>query len=356
MRSRPSGPHLLAATLLIVASALLALGSTEAQSDRAWRVKNKLVGKDEKKSEDVSGIACVSDTGFPRACLVIDDNLQSAQLVTVKNGEIVAGKPVRLIDDQHEGKALELDGEGIAYANGFFYVIGSHGHPRDKGKKLDPVTDAAKIKARIAASSQVIRLRVDPVRGHPVTAAGAITNVPEIARTVKLKAIIAAEPVLAPFVDRRLEDNGVTIEGIAVRGGRLFAGFRGPVVNGDRAVILSVSLAALFGAEAPETKLHLLSLGRGGGVRDLATFADGLLILAGPVADTGGGRSSVYWWDGVTDTPKLLRDLPPYTEDGNELKPEAILPLNQTPAGLRVLIMFDGAKEGGPRAIEVAKP
>jgi len=68
------------------------------------------------------------------------------------------------------------------------------------------------------------------------------------------------------------------------------------------------------------------------------------------------GVSSIYWWDGATDTPKLLKDLPPYKRDGDELKPEAILPLNQTSAGLRVLILFDGAKEGGPRAIEVAKP
>jgi hypothetical protein len=63
------------------------------------------------------------------------------------------------------------------------------------------------------------------------------------------------------------------------------------------------------------------------------------------MADTGGGRYSVYWWDGATDTSKLLKDLPTYKEDGDELKPEAILPLSQTSAGLRVLIMLDGAKE-----------
>ena len=151
----------------------------------------------------------------------------------------------------------------------------------------------------------------------------------------------------------------MTIEGVAIRAGRLFAGFRGPVLteqNGDRAVILSVSLAALFGTDAPEAKLHLLSLGRGRGVRDLAAFADGMLILAGPMADTGSGRYSVYWWDGVGITPKLLKDLPAFRADANELKPEAILPLDLTPAGLRVLIMFDGAKEGGPRAIESPGP
>lgn len=36
-----------------------------AQSQGVWRVENKLVGKDDKKAEDVSGIACVHDTSFP---------------------------------------------------------------------------------------------------------------------------------------------------------------------------------------------------------------------------------------------------------------------------------------------------
>jgi Protein of unknown function (DUF3616) len=348
--------HARAACLLVLACVVLLPGFAAAQSEVVWRVKNKLVGKDDKKSENVSGIACVFNAGFPRPCMVIDDELQSAQLVTVNEGEIVAGPSIRLTDDQHDGKALELDGEGVAYANGFFYVIGSHGHPRDKAKKLNPVADADKISAKIAASSQLIRIRVDPVKGHPVAVTGAASDVPEIARTARLKEVMRADPVLAPFVDKRLESNGATIEGIAVRGDRLFAGFRGPVVNGDRAVILSVAVAALFGAEPADAKLHLLPLKKGRGVRDLAALPDGLLVLAGPMADTGGGTYSIYWWDGATDTPKLLKDLPTYTEDGENLKPEAILPLNQTSAGLRVLILLDGAKEGGPRAIEVARP
>jgi hypothetical protein len=48
----------------------------ESQS-QIWPVKRKLVSKDGDKSEDVSGIACIGD-GFPRSCLVIDDNMQAA--------------------------------------------------------------------------------------------------------------------------------------------------------------------------------------------------------------------------------------------------------------------------------------
>jgi hypothetical protein len=103
-----------------------------------WPVRGKLQGKNGKKSKDVSGIDCATARGFPRAGLVIDDNMQEAQFVTVKDGEIVAGEMIPLIDNSFEGKPLELDGESVAYADGFFYVIGSHGHPRDSDHRLDP--------------------------------------------------------------------------------------------------------------------------------------------------------------------------------------------------------------------------
>jgi hypothetical protein len=70
-----------------------ARGLAVAQSERAWPVENKLVGKDDKKSEHVGGIACVSNTGLPRACVSLDDELPSAQLLTVKNGRSSPERP-----------------------------------------------------------------------------------------------------------------------------------------------------------------------------------------------------------------------------------------------------------------------
>lgn len=333
-------------------------GAAAAKDDGVWPVKDKLVGEDDKKPKDakkstnVSGIACTSASGFPRACLVIDDNLQSAQLVTLKDGELAAGKSIRLIGNALGEKRLELDGEGVAYANGFFYVIGSHGHPRDKKGKLDPVADADKIGAKIEAASQIVRIRVKPSTGAPLGAAGA----PDITRTAKLRPVIAAQPELAPHVDKRLDANGVTVEGIAVLGNRLFAGFRGPVVDGDRAAILSVALPSLFSDKAPDAKLSLLPLGKGQGVRDLAAFKGGLLILAGPVSDAGDGDYAIFWWDRVGAKPKLLKTLARYPDGDGQLKAEALLPLDERADRLRVLVLFDGAEEGGPRAIEIDKP
>lgn len=329
------------ATLLL---GLLAAGGVQpslAAADDAWPVKKRLIGEDGDKSKDVSGIACTTADGFPRSCLVIDDNLQDAQFIELTDGKLVAGSPVKLIDNTFKDKALELDGEGVAFSKGYYYVIGSHGHPRDKDHKLDPKKDAGKIQAKIAASSQIVRFRTTGEDG----------NASGLERTPRLRDVIASEPALLPFVDMRLETNGLTIEGVAIKDDRtLLAGFRGPVLNGKCAVVLSVEVASLFGnGKSSDHRLYRLPLGAGRGVRDLAPFGDRILVLAGPAAD-GPGSYAVYAWDGASESVELLKDLP----FDPKRKPEGLLPLDKTSTGLRVLIVFDGDKEGAPTPIEMS--
>jgi len=316
---------------------------TFGQAGDPWPVKNKIVGKNGKKSEDVSGIACTTQQNFPRSCLVIDDNLQDAQFVKVKDGELVAESTIKLIDNKFGDEPLELDGEGVAFSREFYYVMGSHGHPRDKKGKLDPTKDAEQIKARIAASSQIVRFRAAVEDGAAA----------ETERTANLRKIIAAEPSLTPFMDQRLEKNGLTIEGIAVKDdATLFAGFRGPVLDNNRAVVLSVPIDALFSGAATQHKMFRLALGEGRGVRDLAGFEAGILILAGPVAD-GPGAYAVYAWDGESENVKLLSEL---TQFAPERKPEGLLPLDKSGTGLRMIVVFDGDKEGAPTPVTVPFP
>lgn len=324
---------------------LMAAGGVQpspAAADDAWPVNKRLIGEDGDKSKDVSGIACTIPDGFPRSCLVIDDNLQDAQYVELTEGKLVAGSPVKLIDNTFKDKALELDGEGVAFSGGYFYVIGSHGHPRDKDHKLDPKKDADKIQAKIAASSQIVRFRTT---GEDGSASG-------LERTPRLRDVIASDPALLPFVDMRLETNGLTIEGVAIKDDRtLLAGFRGPVLNGKCAVVLSVEVASLFGnGKSSDHRLYRLPLGDGRGVRDLAPFGDRILVLAGPAAD-GPGSYAVYAWDGASESVELLKDLP----FDPKRKPEGLLPLDKTSTGLRVLIVFDGDKEGAPTPIEISR-
>ncbi|WP_339036841.1 DUF3616 domain-containing protein [Bradyrhizobium symbiodeficiens] len=332
------------AILLLGLMAASGVQPSFAATDDAWPVKNRLIGKNGDKSKDVSGIACTTADGFPRSCLVIDDNLQDAQFIELTDGKLVAGSPVKLIDSTFNDKALELDGEGVAFSKGeygYYYVVGSHGHPRDKDHKLDPEKHADKIRAKIVASSQIVRFRTT----------GADGNASELERTAQLREVIAAEPALRDFMDVRLEKNGLTIEGVAIQDDRtLLAGFRGPVLNGKCAVVLSVEVASLFGnGKSPDHRLYRLPLGDGRGVRDLAPFGNRVLVLAGPAAD-GAGSYAVYAWDGASESVELLKDLP----FDPKRKPEGLLPLDKTSTGLRVLILFDGDKEGAPTPIEIS--
>jgi hypothetical protein len=166
--------------LLVLASATAAT----AQQTVPWPVQNRLLGKNGKASTDISGIACSTTAGFPRRCLVIDDNLQAAQQVTLHEGRLEADQPVPLIDNAWQGRPLELDGEGVAFADGVFYVIGLHGHPRDGGHKLDPITNHDLIEARIAAAGQIVPLHLEPdgtlTRLPVLTLTGAIAAQPEL--------------------------------------------------------------------------------------------------------------------------------------------------------------------------------
>lgn len=320
-------------------------GRDAAEPD-AWRVEGRIVGAASdgdtpKKSRDVSGIACDRQAGFPRRCLVIDDETQAAQVVTVYDGRIVAGAVVPLITGSFEGRPLELDGEGVAFADGAFYVIGSHGHPRDRKHRLDPRADAEEIAAKIKTSSQVLRVR------PPLSAWNddADTVDGDVEPSSRLREAIASKSELAPFLDRRLDNGGLTIEGIAATNGRLYIGLRSPLLDAQSAVIMDVSLGSVFGSESLDAKVATLNLG-GRGIRDLAVYGSSFLILAGPASEDGDAYA-VYTWDG-SNTAKLLGELPPFADDG---KPEAVLPLDDSGGSMRILVLSDGLKEGGPRAI-----
>ncbi len=344
-----------------IAAAWLAVGAVlahgaAAQADEPWKVEHKLVGKprtetlDSDKSSNVSGIACATAAGFPRTCLVADDETQGAQIVILKNGELEAGDFIRLIYNTHDGDLIELDAEGAAFADGAFYVIGSHGRPRHE----DDVAKEAKNQAKARASRHIFRVRVDL---RAVDDRGRLTGAVEIKPSTALPKFITQQPELVSLFDRALENNGLTIEGVAVRDERLYAGMRGPVLDDGKAAILSVPLAALFDGQQGEAKLHRVDLDKRRGVRDLAAFETGFLILAGPVNDPPDGKIddgdyAVYWWD-VDHPAKLLGSLKAF---GRKVKPEGILPLERRDHKLRVLLLFDGPLEGAPRPVAIDEP
>lgn len=319
---------------VVCALALLAV-PVSGTADDAWKIKGKLIGKPQ-KSEDVSGIACTTQKDFPRSCLVIDDNLQDAQFVTVEDGKLRADALIKLIEDRFDGEALELDGEGVAFADGLYYVIGSHGRPR-----RDNDLEADMIRARIAASSQIVRF---PAKD------GANAKVE---RTANLRKLIAADSILAQFMDKPLDQNGLTIEGVAIKdNATLYAGFRAPVVEDKGAAVMSVPVGALFAGSLTKGEVTWLKLGAGRGVRDIVAFETGLLILAGPGADEG-GTYAIYRWDGNSKEADKLAEL---TQFKPKRKPEGLLPLDRNGTQVRVLILFDKEEEGAPTPVAITMP
>jgi hypothetical protein len=209
----------------------------------------------------------------------------------------------------------EADLEGLARDGHFLWAVGSHSLRR---KRVKDGHEGAKALRRLAtvegqANRQVLlRLPVQDVDGLP-------TLVPELqvdgqvqraavfgSKGKNLRDLLADDPRLAPFLAIPGKDNGVDIEGIAVRGDRVYLGLRGPVLRG-LAVVLELhpyvdpdDPARLRLRELDDGgryRTHVLDLG-GLGVRDLCPQGDDLLVLAGPTMDLD-GPVRIYRWRGA---------------------------------------------------------
>jgi hypothetical protein len=328
-----------------------------AMADSAWPVQNRLQGKikggDPEKADDISGIACAAGAS-PRLCLVVDDETQGAQVVILQENLLIAGDFIPLIDDVYDKKPLELDAEGVAYADGFFYVIGSHGRARH----ADDADKEAKNEAKASATRKLFRIAL--TRNDIDIATGKLKNDPVITRSAALAAILKRDPVLGPAFDRPLQKNGLTIEGVAVRGADLYVGLRGPVLDDGSAVIARVPLAAVFDGADGAATLFRLALGKDTqmdprGIRDLTVSGDGFLLIAGPEQDPPKkhdialGDYAIYSWsEGAAPVKRL--DLTP---TGDTDKPEGLLILDQDAARARALLLYDGPKEGQPMTITI---
>jgi hypothetical protein len=340
----------------LLAATFAAAVAAPALAETPWPVQNRLQGKlkggDPEKAEDVSGIACAPGA-FPRLCLAVDDETQGAQVVILQPGLAIAGDFIPLIDDAYDGKPLELDAEGVAYADGFFYVTGSHGRARHE----DNAAKEAKNQAKAAATRKLFRiaLAADAVD----LATGTLRSKPSITETAALATVLQNDPVMAPFLDRPLSKNGLTIEGIAVRGDTLYAAMRGPVLDDGQAAIARVPLATLFDGAPGAATIFRLSLDRDTegdprGIRDITVAGDGFLLIAGPEEDPSKkhavqvGDYAIYAWNEGAATKRL--DLQPY---GKKTRPEALVVLEEEAGTAHALLLFDGPKEGMPTPVDI---
>ena len=339
---------------LIAIAPLAAAAMAPAATPGPWPVQGKLHGKPKdggQNATDISGLACAPTVGKARLCLIVDDESQGAQIVVFSEGRLLAGDTIRLSHDMLGSKALELDAEGVAYADGFFYVVGSHGRPRNEEGKSE-----TEISARTLATRHLYRIGLSKTGVDVAT--GKLGAAAKVVESSSLDRHIRADPRLAA-ADLPLDENGLTIEGLAVKGEMLTLGFRGPTVGGA-GIVLSIPLPALFGSKPKLGAAQPLALGTdtGGnarGVRDLSVAAGGYVGIAGPVTDPADksyairrGDYALFWWDGRS--APVLRELDGF---GVQAKPEAIVPLTLHAGKLRALLLFDGPLNGMPTVVEI---
>jgi hypothetical protein len=169
-----------------------------------------------------------------------------------------------------------------------------------------------------------------------------------------LRPVLEADPKLKPFLDQPATANGLDIEGLAFRGGRLFFGLRAPSLDG-RASVLEVSAKDLFAGGAT-AKRHEIDLGAGQGIRELVTLSDGrFLVLSGPSGSDdepdATGRFQFWRWGGPGEALDRIGELPAMPG-----KAEGVFVFSDSERLIEGLVFCDGAKDGEPRPFRLIKP
>jgi Protein of unknown function (DUF3616) len=214
-------------------------------------------------------------------------------------------------------KIKECDLEGAAKIGDLIFWIGSHGRNKaGKEKKERQVLFATKLTgvgkdAKLEIAGKVYTHLIDDLLKDPALA----------------PFDLAKAATLAPK-----DEGALNIESLAADGGKLWIGFRNPQSKTKDALLvplLNPTEIIRGDARAKLGEPLLLDLG-GLGVRDMAAWNDGFLIIAGDYMDrfqSGAKPSRIFSWKPGT-APKDIG------VDFNDLNPEAIV------------IMGDGDKAG----------
>jgi hypothetical protein len=324
------------AAAVVALSLSVAPAAADVLAPKATFQVNPQLSMDDDEATNVSGAACYVADDVRKSCLLIGDEVRYARLFSIDGNTVVPGEKLFLLPERDStgAKFKETDAEGIAFADGAYYLVGSHGLNK-KGKKQ-------------ASRYFVYRIRVPKDTGRPSDFGNDKSASAQVERSGALERFIAAHPVLNAHVLDIPGAQGVNVEGIAAAGADLFFGFRGPVEQG--AIILQAPARAVFDGDASPAQGHVVNLD-GDGIRDLAAVNGGLLILSGS-QERKLGKARVFFWKPGGER-KLLADLGGPRPDGGQ--PEALLVMSETSSAYTVLVFSDSSVNGAPTLYEIAK-
>jgi hypothetical protein len=282
-----------------------------------FRAHDELDHADQAVRSDLSTVATQG-----RCLWIANDEFASVErLVRQDDGSYSGHQVVHLgaLFDLPEGADGEMDIEGLDVDGGWLWVVGSHSLTREKPKpdEHDPEDALARLteveehpnrhflgRIPMVESAQEpglfeTRAKADGADGKRKPACLKMKG-----GTDALSAALADDVHIGRFMAVPAKENGFDVEGVAVRGDRLFLGLRGPVLRGW-AMLLELEVK-----QPKKGRLKLRKIGRGGaryrkhfldlgglGIRELAFQGDALLILAGPTMDLDGPVVLYRWPD-----------------------------------------------------------
>jgi hypothetical protein len=204
----------------------------------------------------------------------------------------------------------EADLEGMAVADGFLWVVGSHGLKRKNAKRKRGHADNAERLATVTLDANRRLLACLPIEPDAQGEPCLVRLARDGRRALRLKgdsrrnlltSALADDPHFGPYMAIPGKDNGFDIEGLAVDGRRLLLGLRGPVLRGWSALLeIAIEVGGDHLQLAPlddtGTLIHKHFLRLDGlGIRDLHFSGDDLYILAGPTMVLNGDIRVFKW-------------------------------------------------------------
>lgn len=264
----------------------------------------------------------------------------------------------------------EVDIEGLDYSDGYLWVIGSHSLKRNKTKGKKPKKDIERLSEIEQDPNRYLIARLPVLNGELVPTYARRDDDDQVLTAAALEKVdnhnilieaLAEDEHLGPFFKMHLpsKDNGFDIEGLAVKGQRIFLGLRGPVLRGW-AIILEIevddsepgSLKLKDLGDGVRYRKHFLDL-NGLGIRELCLRGEDLIILAGPTMDLEGAMQVFRFkqvlehgqdtlWDQASGALETLFDLP-FTIGSDHAEGLALFPCLGYDDGL--MVVYDSPDE-----------
>ena len=257
---------------------------------------------------------------------------------------------------QQDKPEEEADVEGMDIDEGWLWFVGSHSVKRKNPKADDSPEKIAKKLLDISRDGNrhlLARIPLDegvPIRSVGERRAGCIDTSPKSSALLDaLKA--SGDAYLLPFVPLPGKDNGLDIEGMAVRGMRAFIGLRGPVLRGWSCILelhleadgKKLQLRPVDGANL--YRKHFQNLNNLG-IRDLLIHGDDMYVLTGPTQSHDGPHEIWRWKNGAKGAGADLQWVFTLPETKKADRAEGFTVFDASGSSPSVLVVYDTPADG----------